>query len=362
MTRYAAITGWGHCLPERVLTNHELASRVETSDEWIRARTGIRERRIAGPGETTASLCAAAGRRALACADLAPGQVDLVICATTTPDHLLPNTACAVQERLGAARAGAFDVNAACTGFVYALAVGAQFIQAGTSDRVLVVGGETLSRFVNWRDRGTCVLFGDGAGAVVLEGTERECGVLSTVLGSQGDTDHLLAIEAGGSGKPPTADTLARGEHYVTMRGGDIFRLAVRRMSRAAGEALRRADVAADDLRAVIAHQANVRILRATQEALDLPWEKFVVNVDRYGNTGAASVPVALSEFLSAGPVLPGDNLLLATFGGGLTWAAAVVRWADVAAVAARRDAHRPATYLAGSASLFDREPAALAG
>jgi 3-oxoacyl-[acyl-carrier-protein] synthase-3 len=360
MSRYAAITGWGHCLPERVLTNKDLESRIDTSDEWIRTRTGIRERRVAGPGETTASLCVAAARRALAGAALAPAELDLVICATTTPDHLLPNTGSAVQQRLGAARAGAFDLNAACTGFVYALTVGAQFIRAGALERVLVVGGETLSRFLNWGDRATCVLFGDGAGAVVLEATEQECGVLSTVLGSRGDTDHLLAIEAGGSARPPTADTLARGEHFITMRGSDIFRLAVRSMARAAGEALRKAGVAAADLRAVVAHQANVRILRATQEALGLPWEKFVVNVDRYGNTGAASVPLALSEFLSAGPVAPGDHLLLATFGGGLTWASAVLRWGDVPAIIAGREAQRPPAQLVVPPRPL--KPAALAG
>jgi 3-oxoacyl-[acyl-carrier-protein] synthase-3 len=362
MMRSAAITGWGHCLPERVLTNHELESRIDTSDEWIRTRTGIRERRIAGPDETTASLCTVAARRALDCAGLAAAELDLVICATTTPDHLLPNTGSVVQQRLGATRAGAFEVNAACTGFVYALTVGAQFIQAGTMERVLVVGGETLSRFLNWRDRATCVLFGDGAGAVVLEATERECGLLSTVLGSRGDADHLLAIEAGGSAKPSTSDTLARGEHYITMRGSDIFRLAVRSMSRAAGEALDKAGVPGADLRAVIAHQANLRILRATQEALGLPWDKFVVNVDRYGNTGAASVPLALSEFLCVEPVQPGDNLLLATFGGGLTWAAAVVRWADVAAIAARREVRRAAAHLGSADTPFGRTPAALAG
>ena len=335
--RYPAITGWGHYLPERALTNQELASQVETSDEWVRSRTGIRERRIASPGETTSSLCALAAQRALACARLPASKLDLVVCATTTPDHLLPNTGALVQQRLGATEAGAFDVNAACTGFVYALAVGSQFILAGTYERVLVVAGEALSRFVNWQDRNTCVLFGDGAGAVVLEATDQECGPSSTVLGSRGDVEHLLAIEAGGSARPPSADTVARGEHYVTMRGSDIFKHAVRSMSRAASEVLARAGLGVEDVTAVVAHQANLRILQATQQALGLPWEKFFVNVDRYGNTGAASVPIALSELLSAGPLNPGDNLLLATFGGGLTWASAVVRWANVAAVVAER-------------------------
>jgi 3-oxoacyl-[acyl-carrier-protein] synthase-3 len=362
MSRYAAITGWGHCLPERVVTNKDLESRINTSDEWIRTRTGIRERRIAEAGETTSLLCTAAARRALTCANLPATKLDLVICATTTPDHLLPNTGCVVQQRLGAVRAGAFDVNAACTGFVYALAAGASFIQSGQLERILVVGGETLSRFTNWEDRGTCVLFGDGAGAVVLEGTDQECGVLSTVLGSRGDLEHLLAIEAGGSAKPPTPETLARGEHFISMRGSDIFKMAVRSMSRAATEALAKAGLHPPQVRAVIAHQANERILRSTQEALGLPWEKFFVNVDRYGNTGAASVPVALSEFLEAGGTCPGDNLLLATFGGGLTWAAAVVRWGDVEAVVAQRELARVPLPLPGLDRPSDRAPTALAG
>jgi 3-oxoacyl-[acyl-carrier-protein] synthase-3 len=344
MQRYAAITGWGHYLPERVLTNRELEALVDTSDQWIRSRTGIRERRLAAPGETTASMCTAAARRALACAGLPADRLDLIVCATTTPDQPLPATGCLVQRRLGADRAGAFDVNAACTGFVYGLAAAAQFIRAGACDRALVVAGETLSRFLNWKDRNTCVLFGDGAGAVVLEAAEQDCGVLSAVLGSQGDAEHLLAIEAGGSARPASAETVARGEHYVTMRGSDVFKQAVRCMSRAAAEALARAGLAPADVHAVLAHQANLRILRATQESLGLPWERFFVNVDRCGNTGAASIPIALSEYLAAGAARAGDNLLLTTFGGGLTWASVVVRWADVAAlVAARAAAGTPA-------------------
>jgi 3-oxoacyl-[acyl-carrier-protein] synthase III len=362
MLRYAAITGWGHCLPDRVVTNHDLAGRIDTSDEWIWTRTGIRERRIAGPGDTTSSLCTTAARRALTCANLPASQVDLVICASTTPDHLLPNTGSIVQQRIGATQAGAFDLNAACSGFVYALAVGSQFIRAGALNRVLVVAGETLSRFTNWDDRATCILFGDGAGAVVLEGTDMECGVLSTVLGSRGDTDHLLAIEAGGSARPATPETIARGEHLITMRGSDIFRLAVRSMSRAAEEALAQAGVEAPDVRAIIPHQANLRILRSTQEALGVPWEKFVVNVERCGNTGAASVPIVLSEFLNAGDVRPGENLLLATFGGGLTWASAVVRWGDVAAIVAQREVQRAPAHFTPPDKRHERAPTALAG
>jgi 3-oxoacyl-[acyl-carrier-protein] synthase-3 len=326
---YAALTGWGHYAPARELSNEELEALVDTSDEWIRARTGIRRRRLAGPGETTATMCARAAERALARAGLDAGQLDLVVCATTTPDRLLPATACAVQGRLAAAGAGAFDLNSACTGFLSGLIVGSQFIRAGTCARVLVVAGETLSRFVDWRDRDTCVLFGDGAAAVVLEADARECGVLSTVMGCRGDAGHLLAIEAGGSARPASAATVAGGEHCVRMRGGEVFRLAVRSMEWAARRALARAGLGAADLCQVIPHQANARIIGATRAALGLPAEKVFVNVDRYGNTGAASVGIALSEFLEGGPPAAGDHLLLVSFGGGMTWASAVVRWAD---------------------------------
>jgi 3-oxoacyl-[acyl-carrier-protein] synthase-3 len=358
----AAITGWGHYVPERALTNAELESRIGTTDEWIRTRTGIQERRIAGSEETTSTLCTAAARRALSRAALPAGAVDLVICATTTPDQLLPNTASLIQQRLGAGRAGAFDVNAACTGFLCALAIASQFIRAGTFERVLVVGGETLSRFTNWDDRATCVLFGDGAGAIVLEATDQESGVLSSVLGSQGDVDQLLAIPAGGAARPATLDTVARGEHFISMRGGDIFRLAVRAMTRASVEALEKAGVPSDDVRAVVAHQANVRILRATQQALGVPWEKFVINLDRYGNTGAASIPIALSELLTSEKVQPGEHLLLAGFGGGLTWASSVVRWADVEAIIAARPAPLAAASCGGFVLPIDRTETALAG
>jgi len=362
MQRYAAITGWGHCLPDKVVTNKDLEALVDTNDEWIRTRTGISERRIASTGETTSSLCVLAARQALACARLPAARLDLVVCATTTPDHLVPNTGSVVQQELGAVGAGAFELNAACTGFVYALAVATQFIKAGASNRILVVCGETLSRFLNWQDRNTCVLFGDGAGAVVLEATDQECGVLSSVLGSRGDVDHLLAIEAGGSARPATAGTVARGEHYVTMRGGDIFKLAVRSMTRAGVQALAQARLGAADVHTVIAHQANLRILLATQEALGLPRDKFFLNLERYGNTGAASIPIALSELLTTGGVHPGDNLLLTAFGGGLTWASAVVRMADVKATIAQREERGRASACPGVELLPERIVLPLAG
>lgn len=337
MKKYAAITGWGDYLPEKVLTNHELETTVDSSDEWIRSRTGICERRIAGPTETTASMCAIAAQRALHCAELNSTELDLVICVTTTPDHLLPPTACIVQQRIGATHGGAFDVNAACTGFLHGLVVGSQFIQAGTCDRVLVVAGETLSRFVNWNDRSTCILFGDGAGAVVLEASNKESGVLSSVLGCRGDVGRHLVIEAGGSAKPATPATLVAGDHYIRMRGNEVFKFAVRSMIQATRQVLTKADLTISDIRMVLPHQANLRILQASQAALCLPWEKLFINLDRYGNTGAASVPIALSEFLTKETVQPGDNLLLVAFGGGLTWASAMVRFADVKAIIAQR-------------------------
>lgn len=322
----AALTGWGHCLPATVLTNKDLANRIHTTDEWIHARTGIRERRIAGPGETTSALCTAAGQRALERAGLDAADIDLVICATTTPDQLLPATGCIVRERLGAINAGAFDLNSACTGFTTAFITAAQFIQAGGCRRVLVVAGDTLSRFVDWQDCGTCILFGDGAGAAVLEADEQEGGVLSIALGCQGDLDNLLAIELPG----PEAS-------YIRMQGNEIFRLAIRAMSQAANQALARASISAEKIDRVIAHQANLRILRKTQQAIQVPDARMFVNVDRYGNTGAASVAIALSELAESDPPSPGNHVLLVAFGGGLTWAAAVFRWADVTAVAARR-------------------------
>jgi 3-oxoacyl-[acyl-carrier-protein] synthase III len=337
MPRYAALTGWGLHVPEKVLTNQDLESLVDTSDEWIRTRTGIVERRVAGPNDSVAGMATAAARQALARARTSPEELDLIISATTAPDQLLPATSCIVQHDLGATKAGVFDLNSACTGFLSAVVVGTQFIQAGTFARVLVVAGEMLTRFVNWKDRNTCVLFGDGAGAVVLEATDQECGVLSTVMGCQGDVAMMLSIEGGCAAKPASAETLAAGDHFIRMRGPDVFKQAVRSMASASKKALAKLGLTGRDVRMVIPHQANGRILSATRDALHLPEEKVFVNLDRYGNTGAASLPIALCEYLESGPVAPGDNLLFVAFGGGLTWASAVVRWADVGAIVGDR-------------------------
>jgi 3-oxoacyl-[acyl-carrier-protein] synthase-3 len=330
MVTKAAITGWGCFTPAKVLDNNDLARMVDTTDEWIRSRTGISERRIASAGETTGTMCTIAAQRALESARIPAADIDLIICATTTPDHLLPATACLIQQRLGACRAAAFDLNAACSGFLYALTVANSFILSGTYRRVLIVGGETLSRFTDWHDRNTCVLFGDGAGAVVVESTDQDAGVLSTVLSSKGDVDHLLYIKAGGSACPTSAETVAANDHVIRMRGNDIFKLAVRCMCQATVQALDRAGLTMDDIHIVIPHQANLRIIHATQEALGLPLEKVYVNIDRHGNTGAGSVPTALAEYLDTKTVCPGDNLLMVCFGGGLTWGATILRWGDV--------------------------------
>jgi 3-oxoacyl-[acyl-carrier-protein] synthase-3 len=333
----AAVTGWGWYSPAQVLSNHDLEKLVDTNDEWIQTRTGIRERRIAGPGETTSSMCTTAARQALKKADLSALDLDLIICATTTPDHLIPATACLIQHNLGATRAGAFDLNTACTGFLYGLATGTQFIQGGGAKRVLVVAGETLSRFIDYNDRATCILFGDGAAAVVLEQTSQTNGVLSTVLGARGDVDQMLTIEAGGCARPASAETIADKSHFVRMRGNEIFKMAVRSMAQSARQALAKAGLTINDVRTVIPHQANQRIVTATQEALGVAPEQVYVNIDRYGNTGASSIPIALGEFLEGSPIDVGDNLLLVAFGGGLTWGATVMRWADIPAVQRER-------------------------
>jgi 3-oxoacyl-[acyl-carrier-protein] synthase-3 len=343
MQQNAAITGWGWHSPERVLTNRDLENLVHTSDDWIVSRTGIRERRLAGPGETTSSMCVLAAQKALAQARLAPRDLDLVICATTTPDYLLPATACLIQQRLGAEKAGAFDLNTACSGFLYSLSVASGLIQAGTYKRILITAGEVLSRFTNWEDRNTCVLFGDGAAAVVLETTAQPAGVLSAVLGSRGDVEGLLSIEGGGCARPATQQTVADKDHLVRMRGNEVFKMAVRNMVQACQTALGQAGLTLADMRAVIPHQANKRILLATEEALGLSPGQMYVNVDRHGNSGASSLPIALGEYLQRHPAEVGDNFLFVAFGGGLTWAAAVVRWADIAAILRERGATAPA-------------------
>ncbi len=325
--KYTKITGWGMYAPERVLTNHDLEQMVDTSDEWIVTRTGIRERRIAGPGETTSTLSIAAGRQALERAGVAPEDVDLIIVATSSPDHFLPPVSSLVQDGLGATRAGAFVLTAGCTGFVYALVTAHQFIATGAYRTVLVIGTEIISRFVNWQDRNTCVLFGDAAGAVVLQSSDEPSGVLSFVLGSDGSQGEALIMRGLGSAMPASHEVLDKGWHYLEMDGPAVFKFAVRVLGRAAAEAIAAAGLSVDDIDLFIPHQANLRIIEAARRQLKLPEEKVFVNLDRYGNTSAASIPVALCEALETGRIQEGDTLVLVGFGGGLTWAAATVRW-----------------------------------
>ena len=326
--RYAHIVGWGKYIPTKVITNADLSRTVDTSDEWIVSRSGIRERHVvASPKETTATMSIAAAKEALEVAGIAPDELGLIIVATATPEYSFPATACVVQDALGAGNAGAFDLSAGCSGFLYALAMGTQAIASGAQGCVLVIGAETLSRIVNWHDRETCVLFGDGAGAVVLRASDEPGGVLSTLLRADGSGGELLILPAGGSRQPPTLDTVAMGLHYVRMNGREVFRFATRVMDKAARRVVAEAGLTLNDIALFVPHQANLRIIQAAARALEAPMEKFFVNLDRYGNTSAASIPVALCEAVDAGRILPGDHVAMVGFGAGLTWAGAVVRW-----------------------------------
>jgi 3-oxoacyl-[acyl-carrier-protein] synthase-3 len=327
----AHIVGWGKYVPERVLTNDDLSEMMDTSDEWIRTRTGISERRIAGDGETTSSMATQAAWAALEAAALSPAQLDLIIVATATPDYAFPATACLVQDALGARNAAAFDLSAGCTGFVYALGVAADMIAAkegpGNTATALVVGAETLSRIADWSDRATCVLFGDGAGAVVLRANDSQGGILSTVLGADGSGGDLLYLPAGGSAEPTSHRTVSERLHYLKMRGREVFRFAVRAMPDATRQALEQAELTAADLNLLVPHQANKRILDAAARALDLPVEMVYSNVERYGNTSAASIPIALCEAVEEGLIQRGDVVVCVGFGAGLTWGATALRW-----------------------------------
>jgi len=318
------IAGLGKYVPERVLTNEELARTVDTSDEWIRERTGIRERRLAADHETASTMGLEAARRAMSMAGVEPDSLDLILAATTTPDGLFPAVACLIQDGLNARRAGAFDINAACTGFLAALATGSQFIATGACGRVLVVGTEVVSRIVDWSDRGTCVLFGDGAGALVLEAAERG-GPLGVVLRSDGGGADLLNA-AGPCGRP---DARVGGFH-IFMDGRPVFKFAVSAIEEAVREALKVAGLSPQDVDLFVPHQANLRIINAAARALGIPPEKMMINIQRYGNTSSASIPIALCEAWEEGRVREGQRVALASFGGGLAWGAMILEWAPV--------------------------------
>ncbi|MBI2080157.1 MAG: ketoacyl-ACP synthase III [candidate division NC10 bacterium] len=322
------IIGTGSVVPARVLTNRDIAKMVETSDEWIQARTGIAERRICGPQEDAATLAEGAAVRALAMAGVDPVDVDILMVATVTPAVPLPATACLVQEALRARRAAAFDIGAGCSGFIYGLAVADGLIRAGSARTVLLVGAECLSKIVNWKDRSTCVLFGDGAGAVLLQAQDGASGIRSTHLYSDGSAWQLLVAPGGGSRFPQSERVLQEGLHLIQMRSGnEVFRLAVRAMEDACITALKANALEPSDIDLLVPHQANLRIIRALASRLAFPEEKVVLNIDRYGNTSAASIPLALDEAVRAGRVQPGMTLLMAAFGAGLTWGSAVITW-----------------------------------
>ncbi len=326
--RYAAVVGWGKYVPQRVMTNDELATMVDTSDEWIRQRTGILERRIADLKEFTSTMAIRAARAALRVAALDPDRLDLIIVCTVTGDYPFPATASLVQDALGASHAGAFDLAAGCSGFIYGLSLASQMIAAGAYDNILVIGAETLSRIIDWSDRQTCVLFGDGAGAFVLQASDQPGGVISFTLGSDGSGADLLIMPGGGSRHPFNETTLANGMTKIRMNGREVFRFATRIMGRAAKEVIDRAGLDIDHVELFVPHQANLRIISTAAKFLGLPMDRVYVNLDRYGNTSAASVPIAVCEAVEEGRIKPGDHIVLVAFGAGLSWAAALIQWA----------------------------------
>ena len=325
MTRHAIIVGTGSYLPDRTLTNADLERLVETSDEWIVSRTGIRERRLAEEGSATSDLATRAGERALECAGVAADEVDLLVVGTSSPDHLFPSTACLAQEKLGLS-CPAYDVNAACSGFIYALMSGVTAIESGRYSTVLVIGADALTRHIDFEDRATCVLFGDGGGAVVLKASE-EPGVLSVVLGADGSGAELLKIPAGGSAAPCTQERIRNREQYVRMNGNEVFKFAVRIIPKVTLQALEETGNSVEDLAWLIPHQANKRILDTVEKRLGIVDDRVYSNVERTGNTSAASIPLALDDLYTSGRLAPGDLIALVGFGAGLTWGAATLRW-----------------------------------
>lgn len=324
--RPVGIVGIGSYAPEKVLTNADLEKMVDTSDKWIVERTGIRERHIAAPEQATSDLAIEAARNALQNAGVDPQDVDLVLVATSTPDMLVAATACAVQTALNCTKAAAFDLVAACSGFMYGLEVGSAFVGSGIYNTVLVIGADTLSRFVDWEDRNTCVLFGDGAGAAVLQPVKEGYGILGGHLGSQAGAD-LLKIHAGGARCPASMQTVENREHFLYMNGQEVFKFAVKVMGEAAQKAIDDAGVSQEEIDWLIPHQANIRIIQSAAKRLKLSMDKVIVNVDRYGNTSAASIPLALDEAYRAGKLKEGDLIVLVGFGAGLTWASSVIKW-----------------------------------
>lgn len=324
--RRVRIVGTGAAIPERVLTNHELEKMVDTSDEWIRERTGILRRHVVDDDTAASDLAKQAALEAMETAGAPPEDIDMVIVGTSSPDMFFPSTACLVQDHLGAKNAGAFDLSAGCTGFLYGLGLGNALISANQCDTVLVIGTEALTKFIDWTDRNTCVLFGDGAGAVILQPSDDDRGIISVYLNSDGSLGHLLQLPAGGSRRPATVATVEERLHYVKMVGSELFKSAIKNMGDAAVCILEQAGLTADDIDLLIPHQANIRIIKATAKRIDLPMDKLFVNVHEHGNTSAASIPIALDEAIKNGALKEGDLCLMVAFGAGFTWGSAMVR------------------------------------
>ena len=323
----AHVTGWGSYAPSHVLTNHDLAQMVDTSDEWIVSRTGIRERRVAAAHETTASMAAVASMRAIRTAGSDPVEIDLILLATLTPDYWMPSTAALVKEAIGNTRAAAMDVSAACSGFVYAYATAHAYITSGMARHVLVIGAELLTRFLDYSDRNTCILFGDGAGAVVLSASDEPGGTLGIEMTTEPQGAYMIWLPAGGAKSPPTAETIARGEHYIRMEGKETYRFATRTLASTARKSIERAGLEPSDIALFIPHQANTRIIEAVAKGLDLPMDRMYMNLDKYGNTSAASVPIALAEAVNEGRVKVGDRIVIVAFGAGFTSGAVTIQW-----------------------------------
>ena len=321
------ILGIGSYVPEKIITNFDLEKTIDTSDQWIAERTGIRERHVVSEGQATSDLATKAAERALLDAGVSAGEIDLIIVGTVTPDMQFPSVACLVQDNIKANNAAAFDLTAVCSGFVYGIATGSAFIKTGTYKKVLVIGAEALSTITDWSDRNTAILFGDGAGAVVLGETESGYGILGLDLGADGNGGNLLRVPAGGSRLPATAETIAQRLHYTQMDGNEVFKFAIKVMGETVNKALENARLTAKDVTCLVPHQANMRIIQSAAKRLGLPMDKVIVNVDKYGNTSAASIPIALDEGVKSGRIKNGDVIALVGFGGGLTWGATIIKW-----------------------------------
>jgi 3-oxoacyl-[acyl-carrier-protein] synthase-3 len=324
---HAHVTGWGRYVPSQVLSNADLERMVDTNDEWIVSRTGIRERRVAAADETTASMGAVAALRAIHAAGISPTDIDLILLATLTPDYWMPSTAALVKEAIGNDRAAAMDVAAACSGFVYGFATAQAWIESGLAKHVLVIGAELLTRFLDYTDRGTCILFGDGAGAAVLSASTEPGGALGIELTTEPQGAYMIWLPAGGAKSPPSAETIARGEHYIRMEGKETYRFATKTLASTALESVRKSGLQPDDIRLFIPHQANIRIIEAVAKGLDLPMDRMFTNVDKYGNTSAASVPIAMAEAVNEGHVEVGDRITIVAFGAGFTSGAVTIEW-----------------------------------